>query len=353
MTFCPNEDGTDTETRLVQCSLYDTTYRTVYVHSAGHVHARDFPIYDSHAFRAVRASDVILDGSIDVPFELFEYGGETFVTVNGDFVYMYVGDVDDTTWNAVDFGTWNAVLHDGALSADGCAIATPQSPPAPSSPPTHPPVYYPETNATACPNGPLAIEECTAAFVANGGTLPPNQNVPEISILADKASNAPTGCFDDSGVYEFNPHTSATPCSPTHPCICHDPENHTLPSPTQPPAPPLGKLYTTRTTLSLPNSHSNPLNHWGTRQDNGSWLCQLEGQMCRRAIKTSRAGSLSLSSTFSRPSWAKRFAFCQHLRMSSSFSPYAERGIRWPICHTVLYGIPLTYAARFSNVIHE
>jgi len=238
LTFCPADDGlTDLETRLIQCSLYDTTYRTIYVHSEtlyGHSHT--MPIYDSHAFPALRASDVILDGTIDVVFGLVEYNGETFATVHDHFVYMYVGDRDDSTWYGVDFNMWNAVLHDGTVSANGCLTGVPpQAPPAPAAPPTHPPVYYVDTNATACPNGPLTIEQCDAAYEVNIGALP----VSGIHVVGNDHITHPTGCIIDGGLYEYNSFSTSVPCSTTYPCLCHDPDNHTHPSPIQPPAPPV------------------------------------------------------------------------------------------------------------------
>ena len=216
--------------------MFDTTYRTIYTHNEAHAHESEFPLYDSHAFRALRASDVILDGSIQAVFGLAEYKGETFATVNGNFVYMYIADLDETTWSAVDLDMWSAVLHDGTLSADGCLSGVPpQSPPAPASPPVHPPVYYTETNATECPNGPLTADQCDAAYVVNIGPLPGDLHVP-----AFDTTSHPKGCIvDTNGLYEYNGESSGVPCQPAFPCLCHDPENHTHVSPEQPPAPPI------------------------------------------------------------------------------------------------------------------
>lgn len=238
LTYCPDADGeTDLKTRIIQCSIYDTTYRTIYVHSETHGHSHAVPIYDSHAFPALRASDVILDGSIDVPFGLVEYNGETFATIHDHyFVYMYVGDRDDSTWHGVDHNMWNAVLFDGTASSDACLTGVPpQSPPAPASPPTHPPVYYEETNATACPNnGPLTAEQCDEAYEVNIGPLPGSIHVVGVDHMTH-----PTGCIVDGGLYEYNSFSTTVPCSTTYPCLCHDPDNHTLASPIQPPAPPI------------------------------------------------------------------------------------------------------------------
>jgi hypothetical protein len=234
LTYCAIGDGqTDTESRLIQCSLFDTTFRTIYVHSEDHLHSHERPIFDSHAFPALRASDVILDGSIDVPFDLVEYAGETFATVGGHFLYMYIGDTDDTTWNAVQFNQWNAVLHDGTPSSNGCLDGVPPlAPPTPFSPPASPPVFYLETNATECPLGPLTLALCDAANIELHGTGDTHIDITE-------APTSPRGCFvSPTATYAYssldNPNVDCFDVT----CVCLHP-NTTFASPIQPPAPPL------------------------------------------------------------------------------------------------------------------
>ncbi|MGZ0214253.1 MAG: hypothetical protein ACKVI4_17375, partial [Actinomycetales bacterium] len=258
LTYCATGDGqADTESRLVQCSLFDTTFRTIYVHSerVDALHSHDRPIFDSPAFPALRASDVVLDGSIDVPFDLVDYGDETFATVGGRFVYMYIGDTDDTTWNAVQFDQWNAVLHDGTPSTNGCLDGVPPlGPPTPSNPPTSPPVFYLETNATECPLGPLTLALCDAANVELHG-------IGDTHIDITEAPTSPRGCFvGTAGTYAYSSlDNPGVDCSDVV-CVCLHP-NTTFASPGQPPAPPLSPPPPSppfRPPPAVPPPHSPP-----------------------------------------------------------------------------------------------
>jgi len=246
-----------TESRLVQCSLFDTTFRTIYVHSerVDALHSHERPIFDSHAFPALRASDVVLDGSIDVPFDLVDYGDETFATVGGRFVYTYIGDTDDTTWNAVQFDQWNAVLHDGTPSTNGCLDGVPPlGPPTPSNPPTSPPVFYLETNATECPLGPLTLALCDAANVELHG-------IGDTHIDITEAPTSPRGCFvGTAGSYAYSSlDNPGVDCFDVL-CVCLHP-NTTFASPGQPPAPPLSPPPPSppfRPPPAVPPPHSPP-----------------------------------------------------------------------------------------------
>ena len=113
------------------------------------------PIFDSFAYMAVRAESVLNDGSIDGLLGIKSAGDESFLTIDGAFVYFFWDDVDDSTWLGAGSRYWNVVLGDGTLSKDGCQPSQPAMPPLPPIGPS-PPLAPNETHSPPTPVQPPA-----------------------------------------------------------------------------------------------------------------------------------------------------------------------------------------------------
>ena len=172
LTFCEfeNEIG---KTRIIQCRANASSYfKTIYAHDDAH----GIPVYDSLAFPALRASQVTLDGSIDAEVELVSYRDEAFAAISGSFLYFFFGDTDSSSWHGTDFNAWNAVLHDGTLTPDGCSSNQTHSPgnrtnrtsPAqPPAPPIAPPPPSPPLLPPTPPRAPLPFNATVGRLALN------------------------------------------------------------------------------------------------------------------------------------------------------------------------------------------